>query len=448
MDAFGASAIQISHGDGVRLVGTDGKRYIDWSSQAICSNLGHSVPEIADAVHAQMKQVPMLESRYFYPEVRAKLCTELARLVPGEINRFFFTENGATAVEAAARAARAYTGRPKILTRYRAYHGGSDLSLAMSGGWDPRREFLNQQHPPNLVHFVDAYPYNNIWGTADPDEERRAREEYSKGSGIQGCPPGVSPGGTKSSLAYFEEVVKMEGPHNIAAVMVEVVGGSTGVFWPSKEYLQGMQETCRKHGIVFIVDEVMTGFCRTGRWFGYQHFDLEPDIITMAKGLTAAALPMGAMGVSEKIGQYFEKAPLPSGSTYNAHPASMAASLSSCELYEKKNIAEHAARMEGHVRKHMAEMTEKHVSMHSGRCLGLMGMIECEVPQDAKAQQEAMTEFKNTILDHGLWALLRINGNTNRMDIFTTPPLIINEAEVGEAFHALDAALSKLDQRL
>jgi taurine--2-oxoglutarate transaminase len=261
--------LPIERAEGVYLHTTEGQRLIDFNSQLMSVLIGHSHPKVIEAIKAQLDTLI-----YVYPgmatEVRAKVGKLLAEIVPGDINTFFFTLGGAEANENAIRAARLYTGRQKILSRYRSYHGGTNLCMQLTG--DPRR-WPNEPGGPGYVHVMDPWPYDYSFG----DNERDI---------------------TRNNLVYLDEVIRMEGPHTIAAMMIEPVTGTNGILPPPEGYLAGLRELLDEHDILLISDEVMAGFGRTGKLFAFEHGGIVPDIVTMAKGLTSSYVPLGAMGVS------------------------------------------------------------------------------------------------------------------------------------------------------
>src|SRR4051812_35783423 len=250
----------------------EGKRYLDFNSQLMCVNIGHGDERVIKAIQAQAATLAYANP-FMATEPRARLGAKLAALAPGDIDVFFFTNGGAEANENAMKIARAYTGRHKILARYRSYHGGTHGAMALTG--DPRR-WTTEPGVPGVIHVLD--PYHGIergWDSA------------------------------QKSLAMLEEIVELEGPQSIAAFFLETVSGTNGVLIPPDGYLQGVRDLCTKHGILMVCDEVMAGFGRTGEWFAVNHWDVVPDLMTMAKGLTSAYVPMGAVGMRQPIADYF-----------------------------------------------------------------------------------------------------------------------------------------------
>src|SRR5206468_7706959 len=293
----GVAPIAVKYAKGVYLYDYDGKRYIDFSSGLMNVNIGHGDQRITAAVMKQMQEVSYVTPSCV-TKVRGELGKKLAEICPGDLNKAFFTLCGASSIENAIKLARLYTGRHKIFTRYQSYHGASIGAIAASG--DPRRLPVDAQQAPNFVHFDLPYAY---------------RYEHGEKALL------------KDSIAQLERLIAYEGPNNIAAILLEGQSGSSGCFLYPDGYLKAVRNLCNKHGILLIMDEVMSGFGRTGKWFGFQHHDIVPDMIAMAKGLTCGYLPFGCLMVSNKIASKFDDAVLAIGLTYSAHPVCCAAAL-------------------------------------------------------------------------------------------------------------------------
>ena len=279
--------IAVASARGCEFFTVDGKRYLDFNSQLMGVNIGHADPRVADAIAEQARVLPYI-SPFMATQVRAELGRKLAELMPGDLDKVFFTLGGAEANENAIRIAKSMTGRQKILARYRSYHGATYATITLTG--DPRR-WANEPGMPGVVHVLDPY-HGTQRGTDD----------------------------AQTALAYLEETIMLEGPETIAAFILEPVTGTNGILIPPDGYLQGVRELCDRHGILLIADEVMSGFGRTGEWFAVNHWGVVPDIITMAKGLTSSAVPLGAVGLSPKIYRYFDEHVFYGGLTYNSHP--------------------------------------------------------------------------------------------------------------------------------
>jgi len=302
------SPTQVVGGDGARFTTADGEEYIDFSGQLMCSNLGHSADGVADAIAEQAR-----EGAYFAPgfttEARARLGEKLADVTPGALTKTFFSTSGTEAVEAAIKIARFYTGKQKIISRYRSYHGATAGSISVTG--DPRR-LPAEPGVPGTIKAPDPYAYGS---TLEPME----------------------------SLEYIDEMLELEGD-TVAAVLVEPIVGSNGILVPPEEYLPELKRIAHDHGALLICDEVMSGFGRTGEWFGSDVFDVTPDIMTMAKGLSGAYAPLGATIVTPEIADHFEDEMFCHGHTYAGHPVACAAGLAAVETYEERTSSSARAR--------------------------------------------------------------------------------------------------------
>ena len=304
----GTNPIAVEHAEGVYLYDYDGKRYIDFSSGLMNVNIGHGDQRVTEAVMKQMQQVSYVTPSCV-TKARGELGKKLAEICPGDLNKAFFTLGGADSIENAIKLARLYTGRHKILCRYKSYHGSTNAAMTASG--DPRKLAVDSQQATNFVHFDLPYLY---------------RWEYGEENLL------------KESVAQLERVIAYEGPNNIAAILLEGESGSSGCMQYPKGYLKKVRELCNKNGILLIMDEVMSGFGRTGKWFGFQNHDIVPDMIAMAKGLTCGYLPFGCLMVSDKIASKFDDVYLSIGLTYSAHPVCCAAALEVLKIYEDDNL--------------------------------------------------------------------------------------------------------------
>jgi taurine---2-oxoglutarate transaminase len=408
-----ADPIPIARAQGVYFWTPEGKRFLDFNSQLMCINIGHGDPRVVRAIQDQLEKVAYVTPS-MVTEPRARLGAKLAEITPGDIDVFFLTNGGAEANENAIKIARAYTGRPKILTRYRSYHGGTAAAMAATG--EPRS--WSQPSMPGFVHVLD--PYHGIergWESAE------------------------------SSLRYLEEVVQLEGPHTIAAILVEPVTGTNGVLVPPDGYLQGIRALCDRHGILLIADEVMTGFGRTGTWFAIEHWNVVPDLITMAKGLTSAYVQLGAVGMRQKIADTFQDRPFPGGLTYSSHPVACAAALATIAVYEEDGLIDHARRLGMVMTGRLADLAARHPSVGAVRSLGLFGVVE--LIRNPKTR-EPLAPFAGTspemaalgafFREQGLYTFLRWNY------FFTNPPLTTTEAELREGFEIIDRGLAITDR--
>ena len=409
--------IPVVSAKGVWLTDAHGKRYLDWNSQAMSVHIGHGHPKVIRAIEEQAKTLI-----YAYAgtatEIRARLGEKLASLMPGHLITSFFTLGGGESNENAVRAARAVTGRQKVLARYRSYHGATSLAINLTGDY---RRWANEPGPPGIVHVLDPAPYDYSFGHTP--EERG-----------------------ENHLRYLEEVIAAEGGHTIAAMLIETVTGTNGVLPPPPGYLAKLKELLDRHGILLICDEVMAGFGRTGKMFAFEHGGIVPDLVTMAKGLTSSYLPLGAVGLSDRIAQHFKKNVFYGGHTYNSHPMCLAAALANIEVIEEEGLVAHAARLEPVMKAEMARLKAKHPSMKEGRCIGLFGMIDLQKnaagePFSPYAKSgPVMTELGRFFREQGLLTFLKHSNFT------CVPPLCITEAELREGFAIVDRALDLTDR--
>ena len=406
--------IPVERAEGVYFYSPDGTRYLDFNSQLMSVNIGHGDARVTDAVYAQMHKLAYANP-FMATEPRARLGAKLAEITPGDIDVFFFTNGGAEANENAFKLARQFTGRQKIMARYRSYHGATGQAIVATG--DPRR-WAAETGVSGFVRFPDFHR----WGRKDPEP-------------------------VDESLRDLEEVIMFEGPNTIAGIIVETVVGTNGILIPPDGYMQGLRAVCDKYGILLIADEVMAGFGRTGKWFAVDHWDVVPDLITMAKGLTASYVPLGAVGMRRGIADAFKDKVFYGGLTYNSHPVGCAAALATIAVYEQDGLIERAARM-GHVmRTHHEALYAKHPSIGGIRNIGLFGILELVrdratyeplAPYNgASAETKAVGKY---LRDHGLYTFVRWN------TIMTNPPLTITEEQLADGFAIIDAALDLADQ--
>ena len=407
----------IARAEGIYLYSPEGKRWIDFNSQLMSVNIGHGHPKVIEAIKKQADTLI-----YAYPgmatEVRALLSKKLADIVPGDLNTFFFTLGGAEANENAIKAARLFTGRHKIIARYRSYHGATHGVMSLTG--DPRR-WPNEPGMSGIVRVMDPRPYDFSFGGSDAEI-------------------------VENNLRYLEEVIQYEGPHTIAAMFIETVTGTNGILPPPEGYLKGLKDLLTKYGILLVCDEVMCGFGRTGKLFAFEHGGIVPDILTMAKGLTSSYMPLGVMGVSDKIANHFRENVFWGGLTYNAHPMCMAAALAAVDVLIDEGMVENAAKMESVMRGHMEAIQKKHPSVRGHRNIGLFGLIELR--KNAKNERlvpyagshPVMGKLGKFFKDNGLFTVLQWS------TVMCNPPLCIDEKQMAEAFAIVDAGLSLVDE--
>src|SRR6187402_1377027 len=352
--------IAIDRAEGVWLYTPDGRRILDFNSQLMSVNIGHGDRRVIAAITEQATKLQYVQPA-FATEIRGKLGKKMAEILPGDLDKVFFTLGGAEAIENAIKLARHHTGRYKVLARYRAYHGATLGAMTLTG--DPRR-WANE---PALSGVV-RYPDTHRWGEKEP---RPVAE----------------------SLQGLEDVIRYEGPHTIAAVFLETIVGTNGILIPPDGYLQGVRELCDRYGILLIADEVMAGFGRTGRWFAVDHWGVVPDLLTMAKGLTSSYLPLGAVGMRPAIARVFQEKAFPGGLTYNSHPLACAAALATLDVYEEEGLIERARKMGEVLNRRMAEIAQRHPSVGTHRNIGLFGIVE--LVRDRKTY-EPMAPYNGT----------------------------------------------------
>jgi len=408
--------LPIDHGEGVYVYTTDGRRILDFNSQLMSVNVGHGERRIVEAMSEQALRVAYVNPS-LVTEARARLGAKLAEILPGDLDVVFFTVGGAEAVENAIMLARHVTGRHKILARYRSYHGSTAGAMALTG--EPRR-WPNEP----LISGVYRIPETHRWGEPEP----RPVDEL---------------------LRDTERVVQYEGPHLIAALVVESVVGTNGVLVPPDGYLAGLREICDRHGILLVADEVMAGFGRTGRWFAIDHWGVVPDLMTMAKGITSAYAPLGALAMRRHVADVMQDRFYSSGLTYSAHPVSLAAALATIRVYEEDGLIENARRMGEKMRAHHLDLLARHPSVGAVRNLGLFGLIELVRSRDPYTPMtpyggtsDEMKAVARYLRDHGLFTITAMNG------IHTNPPLCITEEQLAEGFAIVDGALDVADRMI
>jgi taurine---2-oxoglutarate transaminase len=406
--------IAIERAEGVYLYTPEGQRILDFNSQLMSVNIGHGDRRVVDAITEQAMKLQYVQPA-FVTEPRARLGAKLAEILPGDLDKVFFTLGGAEAIENAIKLARHYTGRYKVLARYRAYHGATMGAMTLTG--DPRR-WANE---PGLVGVI-RYPDTHRWGEKEP---RPAAE----------------------ALQGLEDVIRYEGPNTIAAVFLETIVGTNGILIPPDGYIQGVREICDRYGILMVADEVMAGFGRTGRWFAIDHWDTVPDLMTMAKGLTSSYLPLGAVAMRRHIAEKFETQMYYGGLTYSSHPISCAAAVATIGVYEEDGLIQNAARLDPVMRRHHERLYAKHPSVGAHRNLGLFGIIDLVRSREPftpltpfNGTSDEMKAVQKHLRENGLYTMIANNS------IHTNPPLCISEEQLAEGFDIIDAALDIADR--
>jgi taurine---2-oxoglutarate transaminase len=418
----GIAPIAVKYAEGVYLYDYDGKRYIDFSSGLINVNIGHGNQRVTQAVVRQMQEVS-----YVTPgcvtKARGELGRKLAEITPGNLQKTLFTVCGATAIENAIKLARLYTGRHKIIARYRAFHGAS--YGAMTAGGDPRKLPADAQQIPNVVHVEDPYCYRCPWGKE-----------------MTSC--------HRECVSHIERVIEFEGPENIAAILMEGESGSSGCIKYPPDYLQRIRALCDRHGILLIADEVMSGFGRTGKWFASELHGIVPDMIATAKGITAGYLPLGALIVTDTIADHFNDQVLWLGLTYSAHPVACAAGVEVLKIYEDEHLIENAEKMGRYIEQQVALLMERHPSIGDFRNTGLLGCLELVKNRDSKEpmapfnarpeEMKIMNQVAAKIKQLGMYAFVRWNY------VFIAPPLSITREQIDEGLAIISEALLIADQ--
>ena len=405
--------------DGQYVWDGEGNKLLDFSGQLVFTNIGHQHPKVVEAIAAQAAKLCTIAPQHVNA-ARSEAARLIAERTPGDLNKVFFTNGGADAVEHAVRMARLHTGRYKVVSRYRSYHGGTDTAINLTG--DPRR-YPNDYASAGVVHFNGPFLYRSSFHAENEQQE------------------------TERALEYLERLIQHEGPSSFAAIILESVPGTAGIMVPPPGYMAGVREICDKYGMVFIADEVMAGFGRTGKWFAIQNFDVVPDLITFAKGVTSGYVPMGGVAINAKIAATFDDRAYPGGLTYSGHPLAAAAAVATINAMEDEGMVDNAARIGSEVLgPGLAELAAKHPSVGEVRGLGVFHAIE--LVKNPKTREPlapyggsspAMNEVIAACKSGGLLPF----ANFNR--IHAVPACNITDAEVAEGLEILDAALTVAD---
>jgi taurine---2-oxoglutarate transaminase len=401
----------------------DGKRYLDFASQLVNVSIGHQHPKIIAAIKEQADKLctigpPMAN------ESRSRLGRLLAEVTPGDLFMSFFTNSGAEANENAIKLARLYTGRHKIIARYRSYHGATHGSISLTG--DPRR-WPNEPGMPGVVRMLDPYTYRCPAGHPDP------------------CP-------VCTGAPHLEELLEYEGADTVAAVILETVTGTNGVIPPPDGYLQSIRKVCDRHGILLVLDEVMAGFGRTGRWFACEHWDVVPDIITVAKGINSGYVPLGAMIIREPLAAWVRDKYFPGGLTYAGHPLACASGVASIEAFREEGVVENAAEVGAYLGEQLRALAAGHPSIGDVRGLGCFWGVELVKSRDTRemlvpfnatgAAAAPVAQLAKAALERGLYLMTHWNV------IMVVPPLTITRDEVDEGIAVLDETLATADEHV
>jgi taurine--2-oxoglutarate transaminase len=413
--------IPVAGADGRYFWDYDGKRYLDFASQLVNVSIGHQHPKVVAAIKEQAEKLCTIGPP-MATEPRSTLARMLADITPGDLQMSFFTNGGAEANENAIKLARWYTGRHKIIARYRSYHGATGGAITLTG--DPRR-WAAEPGIPGVVHMLDPYTYRCPAGHPDP------------------CP-------VCTGAPHLEEILQYEGPNTVAAVILETITGTNGVIPPPDGYLEAIREVCDRHGILLVCDEVMAGFGRTGKWFAVENWNVVPDILTVAKGINSGYVPLGAMVVREPIAEWVRDKYFAGGLTYSGHPLACASAIASIEAFREENIVENAAEMGGVFAEQLHGLQERHPSIGEVRGLGCFWGLELVknretreplVPFNASGEAFApVAQASKAALDRGLYLMTHWNV------VMVCPPLTITREEVEEGIAILDEALAVADE--
>ncbi len=416
--AANANPLVVTEARGSWFWDSDGKRYLDFSSQLINSNLGHQHPKVVAAIKEQAEKLCYIGPN-FQNEARATLARMLAERTPGDLVKTLFTNGGAEANENAIKMARAFTGRQKIITRYRSYHGSTAGAMTLSGD---NRRWANEPGISGIVRVHDSDPYHcRFAGCGDTCTMQCAHD--------------------------IEDVLHFEGPESVAAILIEVVTGTNGIFVPPPDYIPYLRQLCDKYGILLIFDEVMTGFGRTGRWFAADHYGVTPDIMVFAKGVNSGYVPLGGAIVNQKLSDFYDDHVLWGGLTYSGHPLACASGIATLEAYDEENVVENSARLG---RKLLAELTalkDHHPAIGDVRGLGLFCGIELVKNRQSReglpawnGKDQGLTgKIKNALMERGVFVFCRYNM------LFIAPPLTITEDEMMFGVRAVDEVLNIAD---
>lgn len=398
--------IPVTRAEGIYFWDADGKRYFDFSSQLMNMNIGHQHPKVVGAIQEQASQLCFVHPG-LATEARGKLGKKISEVAPGHLNKTFFCLGGAEANENAIKLARLYTGRNKILARYRSYHGATHGAMALTGDY---RRLAVEPTMPGAVHFLDPYCYRCPFGWT---RETCHRE----------C------------ISHIEEIIQYEGPDHIAAIIMEGVTGSNGLIVPPDDYWPRVRAICDKYDILLISDEVMSGWGRTGKWFAVDNWEVVPDMITTAKGLTSGYVPLGAVIVSDDIAEYFEDKMLWAGLTYSGHALACAAGLATLEVYQEDGLIENAVKVGRYLGERLEAIKLSHPSVGEVRYIGLFSALEIVKNRETKEPIDPLTEVAKYLKEHGLFTFVFHNM------LFIVPPLCITEAQLDEGLEIIEQGL-------
>jgi len=415
--------VVIAGASGARFWDESGTTWLDFSSQLVNVNIGHQHPKLVAAIKEQADKLCTVAPG-FANDARSEAARLIAELAPGDLEKVFFTNGGAEATENAMRMARMHTGRNKVLTTYRSYHGSTGGAITMTG--DPRR-WASEPGLPGIVKFWGPYTYRSAFHSADDAQE------------------------AERALAHLADVIMVEGPATIAAILIETVVGTNGILMPPPGYLQGVRDLCDQHGIVMIADEVMAGFGRCGEWFAVDHWGVAPDLICFAKGVNSGYVPLGGVIISERIAASFATRAYQGGLTYSGHPLACASAVASINIFKEEGIVEHARHLGTDIiGPALDDFKQRHPVVGDVRGLGVFWAIELVrnretreplVPFNASGEANApMAEFAASCKSRGLWPFTHFNRT------HVVPPLTITDDELREGLGIIDEALAVADK--
>jgi taurine---2-oxoglutarate transaminase len=411
----------ITSAQGSYVVDGEGNRLLDFSSQLVNTNIGHQHPKVVAAIKAQADRLCTVAPQYANDQ-RSEAARLITELTPDGLDKVFFTNAGAEAVENAVRMARLHTGRIKVLSTYRSYHGGTNTAVNLTG--DPRR-WANDYGSAGAVHFFGPFLYRSAFhATTEAEESERA-------------------------LEHLEQVIGFEGPSTIAAIILESIPGTAGIMVPPPGYLAGVRALCDRHGIVLIADEVMAGFGRTGAWFAFEHFDVVPDLITFAKGVNSGYVPLGGVIINAPIAATFDDRVYPGGLTYSGHPLACAAAVATINAMHDEGIVENAAAIGRDVLgPGLAALAEKHPVIGEVRGLGVFWALDLVTDRATReplapygGTSPAMAELVAACKKGGLLPF------TNYHRLHVVPPCTVTAEEAREGLAILDDALATIAGR-
>ena len=410
----------VAGAEGSYVISEDGERYLDFSSQLVNTNLGHQHPAIIEAIVAQAQQLATIAPQHGYVSRYEAAEMILDRSFDGAA-KVFFTNGGTEAVEHAVRMARLHTGRPKVLATYRSYHGSTATSINLTGD---HRRWTTDTASAGVVHFFGPFLY---------------RSEFHAETEEQEC---------QRALEHLEHTIQFEGPNTIAAIILETVPGTAGIMVPPAGYLPGVRALCDKYGIVYIADEVMAGFGRTGAWFAFQNFGVTPDLVTFAKGVNSGYVPLGGVIINEAISNTFADRVYPGGLTYSGHPLACAAAVGSMKFMSEANVIEHARSLGDDVlRPGLLELQQRHPSVGDVRGLGVMFALELVTDRATKeplAPYGGSSPAMNEVIAACREEKLLIFANYHRLHV--VPPCTLSVEEARDGLARLDRALRVADR--